>query len=159
MTSSTTNKIVPVNGAFVSMHDDRDTVVVIFVGGWSPGPLSHLQRFARNQQHIAIVELKNLPMPPLPGSWCYDPYVLAMIALLLICCWVVSHINFQELWAILILYIILFGNFIVWLRYFASVVVRSAVRKGVEICWHELRRHQGKVVMVGFSWGGAVRIQ
>lgn len=131
--------------------------VVVLIGGWSPGPLIYLKRFLQTQQLCNVVEPKHLPMPPFPGSWCWDINVIAMVTGLCLSFWLISRLE-PESSSVRLIIRILFGSMVcVWFRFLAAVVVRSSIRKGVQLCLKE-NRHEGHVILVAFSWGGAVSI-
>jgi hypothetical protein len=137
---------------------DRSLPVVILIGGWSPGPLIYLKRFLQTQQRCNVVEPKHLPMPPFPGSWCWDINVIAMVTGLCLSFWLISRLE-PESSSVRLILKILFGSMVcIWFRFLAAVVVRSAIRKGVQLCHNEINRHEGHVILVAFSWGGAVSI-
>jgi hypothetical protein len=59
---------------------------------------------------------------------------------------------------------ILYGIVLVtWFRVFAAVVVRRSIQKGIQILSKEIRelqrgvRRADRFLLIGFSWGGAVR--
>lgn len=132
--------------------------VVILIGGWSPGPLIYLKRFLQTQQRCNVVEPKHLPMPPFPGSWCWDRNVITMVMGLCLSFWLISSLE-PESSSVQLILRILFGSMVcIWFRFLAAVVVRSSIREGVQLCLKEINRHEGHVVLVAFSWGGAVSI-
>jgi hypothetical protein len=135
---------------------DRSLPVVILIGGWSPGPLIYLKRFLQTQQRCNVVEPKHLPMPPFPGSWCWDRGVITMVMWLCLSFMLISRLE-PESSSVKLILRILFGSMVcVWFRFLAAVVVRSSIRKGVQLCREEAYRHEGNIVFVAFSWGGAV---
>ena len=138
---------------------DRSLPVVILIGGWSPGPLIYLQRFLQTQKRCNVVELKHLPMPPFPGSWCWDRNVITMVGGLYLSFRLISRLEHESSSVRLLILRILFGSMVcIWFRFLAAVVVRSSIREGVQLCLKEINRHEGHVVLVAFSWGGAVSI-
>jgi hypothetical protein len=131
--------------------------VVLIVGGWSPGPLMYLKSFLSSHR-CSIVEPRNLPMPPFPGSWCCDPKVMAMFIVLIVLLWMSSRIHHYApsvLWNVVAVVAAL-----VWVRLLALVVVRSSIRKSIQICLEVIRQQEEgnvNVIVIGFSWGAAVR--
>jgi hypothetical protein len=137
---------------------DRSLPVVILIGGWSPGPLIYLQRFLQTQKRCNVVELKHLPMPPFPGSWCWDRNVITMVGGLYLSFRLISRLEHESSSVRLLILRILFGSMVcIWFRFLAAIVVRASIQKGVKLCREEMNRHEeGNVILVAFSWGGAV---
>ena len=138
------------------------TTKVIFVGGWSPGPLHYLQSLLRRstnqQQHpCTVVDVtKSIPMPPIPGAgWCCDIVVLPVMVSIVPLVWIVNHILLGHAWLRTLLSLVLI---LMWLRLLSVVAVRCSIRRGIQICQEEVHRDESPVVLVGFSWGGAVCI-
>jgi hypothetical protein len=44
-----------------------------------------------------------------------------------------------------------------WMRLVAAIVVRTSIKKSMQICLDAIRYQEGNVIIIGFSWGGAVR--
>jgi hypothetical protein len=148
---------------------------IIFIGGWSPGPLNHLQSFLiRHPTYrtcTTIVEPSTaIPMPPFGGCWCWDSWILCMIVFGTGIMWLFRSIvvslseNKEMLRHHPLLVSILYGIVLVtWFRVFAAVVVRRSIQKGIQILSKEIRQRQtdgaraDRFLLIGFSWGGAVR--
>jgi hypothetical protein len=45
---------------------------------------------------------------------------------------------------------------LIWFRLLALVVVRTSIQMSVQTCLDAIRQHDGKLILIGFSWGGAV---
>ena len=126
---------------------------VIILGGWSPGPLLYLIEFLSSQQ-CDILQPRNLPMPPIPGSWCCDPKVLLMILALVGIQWVLHSFNDGLQWVFISIVVTL-----VWFRLLVAVVVRASIERSVKISLKCLREQEGReIILIGFSWGGAVSV-
>jgi len=123
---------------------------VLIVGGWSPGPLVYLQPVLASH-HCTIVEPRNLPMPPFPGSWCCHPKVLLMFAVCGTLLWLAGTQHASIAWNIVAIIASLLS-----FRVLAAVVVRTAIQLSAQSCIEETRRFDGNVTLIGFSWGGAV---
>ena len=121
------------------------------IGGWSPGPLIYLRRFL---SAYTIVQPRNLPMPPIPGSWCCDVKVLLMAVVLGFLLWASCRLHEYLPGGIIWNLLAIVATFI-WFRYLAAIVVRVSIRKSVQICLDSIRQHDN-VIIIGFSWGGAV---
>lgn len=143
---------------------------IIVLGGWSPGPLLYLQRSIKsfrsqsvsvNGRHVEIVEpFERLPMPPLPGRWCYHPVIAAMFMiffglLYLAASGVVEVRSTSTTILVRLLFVLLaFG----WLRLLAASVVRISIDQSIRITQKEImyRDDPERTILIGFSWGGAV---
>jgi hypothetical protein len=126
--------------------------VILIIGGWSPGPLLYLRRLLSSYH---TVEPRNLPMPPFPGSWCCEVKVILMFAVLPVLLWTASRIHLYAssiVWNILAAIV-----YLLWFRLLAAVVVRVSIKRSAQICMASIRQHEGNVIIIGFSWGGAVR--
>ena len=143
-------------------------VQVIIVGGWSPGPLLHLKSHLHHNYYRVcnIVEPNNIPMPPFGGCWCCDIIILGTIVLLIglnwLLNWILSDVVHSIISTLLHLVVV-----IVWFRIFAAVVVRRSIERGIQIVMNEIiiRPHHlsstgsnNPTIVIGFSWGGAVRV-
>lgn len=147
---------------------------IIILGGWSPGPLEYLKQSCpslqpsrngdnRSTRSIEIVEPMNLPMPPIPGSWCYQPFFLIMLAIFIGLLYLsASHLlKTQSSVGTLCLRFVAILFSLLWLRILVAVVVRQSIDRSIETVQTEIavRGHQERAILVGFSWGGAVCIQ
>lgn len=140
------------------MSGDLDPPYILLVEGWSLGPLAYLRAGLKHGR--ARVLQPRLPMPPLLGLWWYDANFLAMLIALLGFFWVLRKIiqpraDRMSSGAWIVFVALSLSATILWIRLMAAVVVRSAVRRGVETCQKLLEQHN-VVLVVGFSWGGAV---
>ncbi len=84
---------------------------------------------------------------------------MAMFLVLVALLWISSRIHQYAptvLWNVVAVVAAL-----VWVRLLALVVVRSSIRKSIQICLEVMKRQQeegnGIVIVIGFSWGAAVR--
>jgi hypothetical protein len=120
------------------------------VGGWSPGPLMYLKSFLASRR-CSVVEPHHLPMPPFPGTWCCHPKVLAMLIVLGVLMWLSFTSHSHILWNVSAI----LGS-LIWFRLLALVVVRTSIQMSAQTCLDAIRQHDGKLILIGFSWGGAV---
>ncbi len=127
--------------------------VVLVVGGWSPGPLVYLDSVVASRSCI-VVEPRTLPMPPFPsGSWCCHPRMLMSIAVCGVFLWLACIQHDSILWKFLAILATL-----VSFRMMAAVAVRTSIQVAAQSCLEAIRSYnENAVVLVGFSWGGAVR--
>jgi hypothetical protein len=132
------------------MRPNNERPVVLVVGGWSPGPLLYLQQVLASRRSL-VVQPRNLSMPPFPGSWCCNPMVLGMVAICGTFLWLtcVSHATIA--WNIVALVATLIA-----LRFLVAVVVRTSIQVSAQSCLEATRQYDGNVILLGFSWGGAV---
>jgi len=141
---------------------DRPSVVALFVGGWSPGPLVYLESLLR-QKNIFILQPKNLPMPPFPsGSWCCHPKTIVLVGGIGVFLWLTFRPENQH-WSYNLLS---FLAVLVMCRIAASIVVQTSIEIGAQNCLeaikpyyqqqHEHDNTTCQIIFVGFSWGGAV---
>ena len=134
-------------------NNNDDEPVIVMIGGWSPGPLIYLRRFLSAYQ---IVEPRNLPMPPFPGSWCCDIKFVFMVAVLILLLWISTSDIIQAIF----LKILIIVASIIWFRILAAIAVRISIQKSAQICNDTIRKHDkgnNDIIIIGFSWGGAVR--
>lgn len=124
--------------------------VILIVGGWSPGPLVYLKQFMTSRQSI-ILQPRNLPMPPFPGTWCCHPKVLFMFAAFASLLWLAGAEHASIAWNILAIVAV-----IGWFRILAAVVVRTSIEMSAQSCLEVIREYDENVLFLGFSWGGAV---
>ena len=75
-----------------------------------------------------------------------------MVAIFGILVWVTTNEHDS-----IILSILLVLGMIAWFRIFAAVVVRASIQISAKSCLEAARQHDGNVLLLGFSWGGAVR--
>lgn len=137
---------------------------VIILGGWSPGPTLYLKQVLSSTRCV-IIELQNLPMPPIPGSWCYNPTVLLCFAVLAGNLYnltlpdplLISHHLPIPIWVKRV--VILVATFL-WIRLLASVVVRTSIEMSIRLAQSEIvgQDDPHDVLLIGFSWGGSVRL-
>lgn len=125
--------------------------VFLVVGGWSPGPLVYLKQVLASRQGSVMVEPRKLPMPPFPGSWCCHPLVLVMMATCGTFLWLASVQHGTILWNLLAVVAT-----VVSIRLLAAVAVRTSIQEATQSCLEATRQYDGNVVLIGFSWGGAV---
>lgn len=124
---------------------------VIVLGGWSPGPLVYLQDFLATNQ-CRIVELQ-IPMPPIPGSWCRDKSVCGTIGVLILMIVCLASYGASDLQWFLFAFVV----FPIWCRILAAIVVRVSIQQGMQIAKKAIRENEGRdTIVVGFSWGAAV---
>lgn len=135
---------------------NNDQPVVLMVGGWSPGPLEYLQLILlEDGDHI--LQPSKLPMPPFGCSWCCHPKVAFMLGVLGVLLWFSFRRNAIIVWNLLALLAAA-----IWGRLLIAVVVRTSIQTGVDSCMEAIRWYNNesgrtnKVVLLGFSWGGAV---
>ena len=111
---------------------------------------------------IVSKPLLSIPMPPFGGWWCCDGGVLGMVLLLGGVIWFLNWIlsgTFPGISALLHFVVVL-----LWFRAFAAVVVRRSIERGISSVMQEVRRrpaggNSNPTVLIGFSWGGAVRFK
>jgi hypothetical protein len=145
------------------MTSTRRSPRVVVLGGWSAGPLLHLKRVL-SSHGCMIVEPTNLPMPPIPGTWCCNPIVLLMftvfVGLLFLSCGPLplSIVRNSPL-PIAVIRIVVLAAALVWFRLLAAAVVRTSIDTSIRLAETEIIRQEDPrdVLMIGFSWGGAVR--
>lgn len=148
------------------MSNRRSRSVVIILGGWSPGPLLYLKRVLASRGCVTV-QPRKLPMPPIPGSWCCNPIVLTMTTvfagLMYMSCAAAPRFIFQKSplpVGVARLFILLIS--FVWFRLLAAVVVRTSIERSIRIanCKTEINEHGDPkdVLVIGFSWGGSVRL-
>lgn len=134
-----------------SSHPD-EVIPVLVLGGWSPGPLLYLRDFLLSQS-VTTLYVRKLPMPPIPAfSWCFHAKTMFMIGLIITLMWLL-----KDLFSGVQLTVLSIAAILIWFRLFAAVVVRVAINTSIQIALKTLREYEGrKVVVIGFSWGGAV---
>lgn len=124
--------------------------IVIILGGWSPGPLLYLQDFLASNQ-CQIIELQ-IPMPPIPGSWCSDKAVCGTVGVLIVMILALASYASDLHW-----FLFAFIVLPIWLRLLAAIVVRVSVQQGMQTTLKAMRENEGReTILVGFSWGAAV---
>lgn len=130
---------------------------VLFLDGWSPGPLVYLGQ-CLERRYGATILLPKLPMPPFSGNWCEPRFFLLSVALVVVP-WMLFRFFIQRvalgaIGQILSVAATLFAT-LYCARQLVAYIVRSSIQRGVDICRDLL--HQQKIdLVVGFSWGGAV---
>mmetsp|Transcript_18713 Transcript_18713/g.34884 ORF Transcript_18713/g.34884 Transcript_18713/m.34884 type:complete len:161 (-) Transcript_18713:1295-1777(-) len=132
-----------------------ENMLIVVLGGWSPGPLGHLKRAILSPQYgCRLVEPRNLPMPPIPGSWCCFPVVVLMLLVFGILIYLSAVPTIDKF----IIRLILLFTALVWFRFVVAVVVRSSIDRSIRIALKEIGDHvdMDEVLVIGFSWGGAV---
>jgi len=134
---------------------------VLFLEGWSPGPLSYLIKVLQDvDAPYRILQPTRLQMPPFVGYWWWNRCVMAMLLGLLGIIWlgvrgmarIASHHGGT---AITMYSLALLVVMMAWIRLLVCVVVRTSIQQGVDICLEQIKEHN-VVAIVGFSWGGAV---
>ena len=126
---------------------ERPTLLV--VGGWSPGPLIYLSSAMASYR---VVQPRSLPMPPFPGSWCCYPKVLSAWVVCGMFLWVSCQSGVKIAWKLLCI-----AATTLILRVLAAVAVRTSIETAANSCLEAIRPyHRNNVVLIGFSWGGAV---
>ena len=143
---------------------DQRTVPIIILGGWSPGPLNYLKRISSSPSfpsRCSVIEPpENMPMPPIPGSWCTDPKVVTMFIVLggLFYLSLTPFRNIENATMSVIIRSLLVVGIVIWFRFLAAVVVRSSINTSIRIAQKEVVHYDNpeNVIMIGFSWGGAV---
>jgi hypothetical protein len=146
---------------------NRHTVHVIVLGGWSPGPLNYLKRILSSPSfpyHCTVIEPReNMPMPPIPGSWCIQPKIVIMFVILggLVYLSITPFRKIENATMSVIVRILLIISIIIWFRFLAALVVRSSIDMSIRITQKEVVNYGNpeNVIMIGFSWGGAVSPQ
>lgn len=132
-------------------HQGPAPPAVIILGGWSPGPLMYLQDFLASNQ-CRIIELE-IPMPPIPGSWCWDRTVLGTVGILILMIFGLAYYAASDLHWFLFAFIV----FPLWFRFLASIVVRVSIQQGIQTALRAIRENEGReTILLGFSWGAAV---
>jgi hypothetical protein len=126
----------------------RERPAVLVVGGWSPGPLLYLSSVLTSYQ---IVQPRRLPMPPFPGVWCCHPKVVSVILACAILLWLSCQPNIIVVWKLIAIVATL-----LMIRGLAAVAVRTSIETAANSCLEAIRPYNGNVVLIGFSWGGAV---
>lgn len=121
---------------------------VLVVGGWSPGPLLYLS--STLQSHV-VIQPRRLPMPPFPGEWCCHPSVVLSAIVLGVFVWLSCRSDMPTVWRI-VAAIVSLGT----IRILVAVVLRSSIAIAANSCLEAIRPYDGNVVLIGFSWGGAV---
>ena len=140
---------------------------IIILGGWSPGPLLHLERAIsswqnrhHHQQYVEIVQVHNLSMPPIPGSWCCHPAVVAVFAIWIGLIYLAAspHVVVESFGWTIVLRLLLAMLAFVWFRIIAVVVVRVSMNQCIRIACKEMyqKSDPNQMLLIGFSWGGAV---
>ena len=174
------------NAVVSRVHTDQQQQLqqrrsILLVEGWSPGPLSFLQRRLQQRTMTMDARKKNhnesrhnnsshyynvwhlsqsLPMPPLPiGSWWKSPSIWMMLVIGLIGWYAICKWN--PPFPYILRWILILAFLVAWLRGSAAVVVRSSVTKGVALLRKELVQHdehskQPVDLIIAFSWGAAI---
>jgi hypothetical protein len=134
---------------------EQESITVLVLGGWSPGPLNLLKW--RFRERCTFVE-PEIPMPPVGVSWCVDPFCVLLVADLglapWLCSWLSSNARFSAAALILATGAVLIAA-AVWARLCVAGLVRGAVRVGTQRAALLIRQRSVNIVM-GFSWGGGV---
>jgi len=129
---------------------------IVIVGGWSPGPLGHLEQVLLAERCRDVVKPKNMNlwMPPFPGIWCCNPYVVLVSFVL----GATIYLSITaDVSAVLRLSIVVLA--LGWGRLLAALVVRTSIESSIRIISREgLAKDidHNKVFFIGFSWGGAI---
>lgn len=127
-----------------------ESVRVLILGGWSPGPIDALRWGMREQNTVRFYE-PSLPMPPVGVRW----LCAWEAALLTGCAWVTLLLLNGA------------GEMLSWVRFMLllgcvaalplSIVllVRGSIRRGIATAMYHIEQRHIDVV-VGFSWGGGL---
>lgn len=92
-------------------------------------------------------------MPPMPGSWCCDASVIASVGFLVAVLWILHGVLGSGLQYTLCSMAVT----LIWLRLLAAVVVRTSIKTSIRRAHDSFRDLEGRqLIVVGFSWGGAV---
>ena len=137
---------------------------VVFVSGWSPGPLEPLE--AALTSHKYEVEWLDVPTPPAGCTWLLNPFIAVLLVLLIGGVVLVKHLATVTLQdsALLSRALCTLGLLVV-LVYLARLVVAKLVEYSINDGVNRLLRRlrvdvhgSGGVpaLVVGFSWGGCV---
>jgi len=147
----------PLSSDFVAKEEDTGQLCAVILGGWSPGPLVYVAPYLVQYHHATLIR-PSIPMPPV-ANWCAPRYGLFLIVLVLLF-WAGRHIIGDAgkafgivgyLFALLAVLVLL----VYYIRWMVAEIVRSSVRRGVQMCLEILSEHHVDII-VGFSWGGAV---
>jgi len=111
------------------LREERPTILV--VGGWSPGPLIYLSSILASYK---IVQPEYLPMPPIPGSWCYHPMVLLMFLVCGLLLWFSCQKDVKLVWKLLSIV-----GTVAMIRVLVAVVVRTSIETAVNSCLEVMR--------------------
>ncbi len=135
--------------------ENMDHTRVIFVGGWSPGPLTNLKQVVVMRSHEMINPSGlNLYMPPFPGLWCLHPvFIFAVLGFPASIHWVCS--SMAPLYYVPLVILLVLG----WGKLFLDFVVPLIVRSAIDSSIGRIHREGidcGKVLIIGFSWGGCI---
>jgi hypothetical protein len=130
------------------MSASRERATVLVVGGWSPGPLLYLSSVLTSYN---VVQPRRLPMPPFPGSWCCHPKFLLASIVCGIFWWLSCQPNVNVAWKLLSIVATL-----LMIRVVAATAVRTSIDMATDSCLEAIRPYNRNIVLIGFSWGGAV---
>lgn len=129
------------------------------LGGWSPGPLRHLERRLDDWEFV----FPTIPMPPVGTAWCRNAWAISLFALPPVTLLIGSaHLSFNDgalgsiLWWSSSLIVAAFLA-----RALVAGLVRWCVAEGVRVARSALRELDDddaspSPLLLGFSWGGAV---
>ena len=134
-------------------HYNQEGPVVLIVGGWSPGPLVYLQSaLAASPRNAGIIRPRHLPMPPFPGvKWCCHPKVVLAMTTSAIFLWLTCANHATIAWNLLAAVAT-----VISVRLLVAVAVRTSIQVAMQSCLEATRPHDGNIIFLGFSWGGAV---
>ena len=139
--------------------ETTNRIRVVIVGGWSPGPLNHLQAVSELHSHEIIKPSRlNLYMPPFPGLWCCHPMVLFGAVCFPLTVYGACHPDVAINYTLLLLLILATG----WSKFFFDCLVPVVVASSIEASIGRIHRDglndydPGNVLIIGFSWGGCV---
>ena len=131
---------------------------VLFISGWTPGPLTQLEEFLLARGHT--VEWVPVPMPPMGCSWMMNPFlpVIALIAggavmalRTLLAARVGIPLAAEGVGVVETIAIALILG-----RLAVAGLVRTAITQGVARARARMATCDDVAFVVGFSWGGAV---
>jgi hypothetical protein len=133
---------------------NSESISVLVLGGWSPGPLPYLKRSF--QWRCTFLE-PSIPMPPVGISWCLDCGMLVLTLVIAVAIWaciVLPDYFYSRVWlTVTRLSVVMATVFLA--RLCVAAVVRGSISKGIHIAETYMCRHKVAIV-IGFSWGGAV---
>lgn len=133
---------------------DSESISVLVLGGWSPGPLPYLKRGL--QRRCTFLE-PNIPMPPVGISWCLDGGMVMLALVIAVAIWAciaLPDYMYSRVWLTVTRLLVVMAS-VVLARLCVAAVVRGSISKGIHFAETYMCRHNVAVV-IGFSWGGGV---
>ncbi|KAL7579310.1 hypothetical protein ACA910_013993 [Epithemia clementina (nom. ined.)] len=147
-------------GSTTSSTSSSSDPCVLILNGWSPGPLWYLKRTLRQQQTSLRIIEPVLDMPPVGIRWCCNTRFALLVALYGYFIWYARHLcaglKSQESPAYYQCLLLSTFMGLVWFRALVSEVVRYSMQRNVDLCQRLLSQNSNVVLIIGFSWGGAV---